>query len=397
MSKRSLFRVLKSRAQLHPSFLQLQSAARSNSTRLMMDEAFVRFSDKDGNFVQQFQTTGFDSRTFELYMSELLHSESFFIKAIAPQPDFLAEKDGMTIFIECTTSNPTDIGDAKIRPYATFNEQDAHFQEIMFRLEEELPIRVGGALYSKLTKRFGKNQSLGYWNLPHVTGYPFVIAVQCFHEPGALSFSGAAVANYLYGFRQKPSWNNRGQLAIDSSPIVEHRTNKKSIPSGFFALPEAKNISGVLWTNAGTVPKFTRIALSGPYPDKRVTALRFGNMYDFDPNAHAPQPFAYIVGDPGAPNETWGQEAVLYHNPRARFPVPMGLFETVGEGHIEEGRYVEDMKSDFVPFFSLTHLIDGDGHRRAAIEIGNLAWEHLIEAYEVQSKTTDHPIWGERG
>ena len=363
----------------------------------MVDEAFARFSDKDGNFVEQYQTTGFDSRTFELYVSELLHSESFSMQAIAPQPDFLAEKDGMQIFIECTTSNPTDTGDAKIRPYATFNERDTDLQEIMFRLEEELPIRVGGSLYSKLTKKFGKNPPLGYWNLPHVRGHPFVLAVQCFHEPGALSFSGAAIANYLYGFRQKPSWDDQGHLAIESSPIDEHRTGRKSIPSGFFTLPEAENISGVLWTNAGTIPKFTRMALSGPFPDKRVTALRFGNMYDFDPNAHAPQPFAYIVGDPGTPRETWGQEAVLYHNPRARFPVPMGLFDTVGEGHIEDGRYVEDMKSDFVPFFSLTHLIDGHGHRGAAIEIGNMAWKHLVEAYKVQSKTADHPIWGEHG
>lgn len=394
MPEGHLFKTLKPDAKLHPSFRQLQSATRSASTRAMMDEAFARYADKDGNFVEQFQTTGFDSRTFELYMSELLHSEKFSIQPTAPQPDFHAEKNGLEIFIECTTANPTDADDTRIRPYEPVNERDADLQDIMHRFEDDLPIRVGGTLYSKITKRFGKNPPLAYWDLPQVSGRPFVLAVQCFHEPGALSFSGAAVANYLYGFRQKPGWDNQGHLEIKSGPIAEHRRDQKIIPSGFFDLPDAQNVSAVLWTNAGTVPKFTRMALAGPYPDGGVTALRFGNMYDFDPNAHAPLPFAFIVGDPGTPHETWGQEAVLYHNPRAKFPIPLGLFDTVGEGHIEDGRYVEEMKSDFVPFFSLTHLIDGRGHRRVAIEIGEMAWKHLVEAYRIQSRTTDHPVWG---
>ena len=397
MSRSTLFSVLKSDVQLHPSFQQLQSASRSTSTRSMMDEAFARFTEKDGNFVEQFQTAGFDSRTFELYVSELLHSENFTIQTIASQPDFYAEKGGLKICIECTTSNPTDAGDARIRPYEPVNERDADLQDIMFRLDGDLPIRVGGALYSKLTKRFGKYPPLGYWDLPHVKGHPFILAIQCFHEPAALAFSGAAIASYLYGFRQKPSWDDQGQLVIETSPVYEHRRHEKVIPSGFFGLPESENVAGVLWTNAGTIPKFTRMALSGSYPDDHVTCLRFGSMYDFDPNAHAPLPFAYIVGDPDTPCETWGQESVLYHNPRAKCPVPTDLFDTVGEGHIEDGRYVEKMKSGFVPFFSLTHLVEGLGHRRGAINIGDMAWKHLLETYGVQSKTTDHPLWGGRG
>ncbi len=397
MSKSSLFKTLKPNVQLHPSFSQLQSAALSSATRSMIDEAFARFTDKDGNFVEQFQTAGFDSRTFELYVSELLHSETFTMQTSAPQPDFYAEKNGVEVFIECTTANPTDTGDAKIRPYKPVNERDADLEDIMFRFEEDLPIRVGGALYSKLAKRYGERPPLAYWDLPHVSRRPFILAVQCFHEHGALSFSIAAVASYLYGFRQKPSWDDQGRLKIETAPVAEHQRDEKVIRSGFFELPQAENISGVLWTNAGTIPKFTRMGLSGPYPDDRVTALRFGNMYDFDPNAHAPQPFAYIVGDPGTPSETWGQEAVLFHNPKAKFPVPMGLFETVGEGHIEDGRYIEEMKSDFVPFFSLTYLIGGRRHRRVAIDIREMVWKHLIEANRIQSKTTDHPVWGDRG
>lgn len=35
---------------------------------------------------------------------------------------------------------------------------------------------------------------------------------------------------------------------------------KKQIPSGFFNLPDAENVSAVLFTNTGTIPKFLRMA-----------------------------------------------------------------------------------------------------------------------------------------
>jgi hypothetical protein len=126
-------------------------------------------------------------------------------------------------------------------------------------------------------------------------------------------------------------------------------------------------VSAVLWTNAGTVAKFTRMALAGPYPDAEVTKLRFGATYDFDPNAHAPLPFAYIVGDADAPDETWGQEANLFHNPRARYPIPQGLFDTVADSRCIDGQYSDVIKGDFAPIMSMSMLISGVGHRRAAL------------------------------
>jgi hypothetical protein len=50
--------------------------------------------------------------------------------------------------------------------------------------------------------------------------------------------------------------------------------------------------------------------------EKRLDAMRFGNMIDHDPNAHLGLPFAFIVGDDDAPIETWGSEANLFE---ARF------------------------------------------------------------------------------
>ncbi len=65
-NKRGLFNPVVPKKLLHPSFKLVQSSPRNKSTRRLMNDAFVRLVEKDGNFVEQFQTTGFNTRTFEL-------------------------------------------------------------------------------------------------------------------------------------------------------------------------------------------------------------------------------------------------------------------------------------------------------------------------------------------
>jgi hypothetical protein len=379
---RGLFGRSPPKKQMHPSYMFLKDSPRNRSTRAMMNEAFARFADRDGNFVEQFQTTGFDNRTFELYVSELLHSEGFAMIGDAPHPDFSVEKGGVRIHIECTTANRTHKGGSRLVPYEPTNDKDLDLQDIRDRSENDIPVRIGGALRNKLLHRINsKRDPKAYWELPHVAGQPFVIAVESFHEHGSLGFGGAATAFYLYGIRQSPSWDDSGRLVIEQQEVARHVSADKDIPSGFFNLQGTEHVSAILWTNAGTVPKFTRAALAGPYPDEEVTMLRFGTMNDPDPNAHQPLPFAYIVGDQEAPDETWGQEAMLIHNPNALHPVPTGLFETVNETVLEDGRPVDTIKSGFFPYMSLSNVFAGAGHRKAAIDFGNRAYESLVQLF----------------
>jgi len=383
-SRRSLFKPIKPKKLLHPSFQLISTSPRNRSTRLMMNQAYGRFIDRDGNFIEQFQTTGFNNRTFELYISELLHAEGFIVNGSAPQPDFEAQKDGARVFIECTTANPTDKADGIIRPYEPLNDLDLDAEKLRARAEDEIPIRFGGALRSKLNHRVGKSNPLAYWELPRVVGHPFILAVQTFHEHGSLMFTSAGLSFYLYGIRQNAEWNESGELIINHTAVTQHAYGNKTIPSAFFMQEGTENISAVLWTNAGTVPKFTRMALAGPYPDPSVTMLRSGTMFDSDPNAHAALPFVYIVGDPGAPDETWGQEAVLFHNPNAKHPVPLGLFSTVTEGCVQDGQYIDQIKG-FSPYSSMSALIDGPGHRARARMLGDQVFSSLEGWYEKAS------------
>ena len=49
-------------------FEQARTWGGAEPGRLMAKEICVHFPDPDGNFLEQFQTTGFDARIFELYL-----------------------------------------------------------------------------------------------------------------------------------------------------------------------------------------------------------------------------------------------------------------------------------------------------------------------------------------
>jgi len=375
---------------LHPSFKRLLTARTLRSGRLQIEECSARYDDQDGNFVEQFQTTGFDARTFELYINELLFSEVFEHSDKLPYPDFHVSKNNVQIAIECTTANPTQTGKSEIEAYSPINPRDADIDDLVQRLLADAPIQIASPLFSKLNKRF---KGVPYWDLPSVKGKPFILAVQTFHEDGALAFSASALAGYLYGVQQTPDWDENEKLVINTHKLEEHKGKKKTIPTGYFDLPDSENISAILWTNAGTIPKFVRMGLQGNHPDKDMTALRWGNRYDYDPNAHAPKPFVHFVGGRRAPRETWGQEAVLFHNPNALNPVPFGLFESVTESVFEEDRPVDYLKSDFAPFFSMTQFFEGKDHRKSAKKMGKAMWKLLQATNQIQNMKDGNPLW----
>lgn len=58
------------------------------------------FIDIDGNFVEQFQSAGFDSRLLELYLNAYLTEEQLFINREHNAPDFIVKKYGKSVAIE---------------------------------------------------------------------------------------------------------------------------------------------------------------------------------------------------------------------------------------------------------------------------------------------------------
>jgi hypothetical protein len=247
-ARKTLFEPIVDKTKLNPRFKHLKTAATSEAARLMLDDVFQDFIDPDGNFLEQFQTTGFDARFFELYLYAYFSRSGYRVDRNQENPDFLVERNGTVVAVEATTVNASSRG--AVAKYGRKIEDLTEEERREYTLNE-LPIRFGSALFSKLKQQ--------YWNLPHCTGLPFVIAIEAFHDKGSLEFSDNALASYLYGLRHSASWTKDGKLIITSENVTTHQLGEKTIPSGFFNQPRTEFISAILFTNSGTSAKFTRM------------------------------------------------------------------------------------------------------------------------------------------
>lgn len=356
-------------ADLHPSFLVLRDSPQYAPARAIMRELLADFADPDGNFVQQFQTYGFDQRIFELYLDALFREAGAEIDRSHDRPDFVLSKAGQEVCVEATTANSAATGG--MRPYRTMMEARSH-DDFIIHLEDATPIRLGSPLYTKLKKE--------YWKLPHVTGRPLVFAIEDFHEGGSLMTSSTPLANYLYGLRSHWYHDDTGKLIISGSPIDKHKLGAKEIPSGFFSLPGAEHVSAVLFSNSGTVPKFNRMGQEGAYPSKDVRMLRWGTAYRHDSNSDQPLGFVYEVGD-GDMQETWREGTVLMHNPNALHPVPKKFLGTSVEEFLEDGRVVSYFRDNFHPYASMTEVYDSRIPTRELQKRADFLSQHLIQLY----------------
>lgn len=286
---------------LHPSFRKLVAFAGYAPSRAVMQQVFARMGDRDGDFVQQFQTQGFDARTWELYLYATFEALGFEIDMRHEAPDFLVDGRGVAWAVEATTANPPASGGEAM-------PEDPEARATYLR--EELPIRLGNPLLSKLRR--------AYWELPHVAERPFVIALQSFATDDSLHYTDTALADLLYGLRTTGSRREDGTLEATTTPIEQH-SGSKTIPSNFFGHPDAEHICAILWSNSGTVAKFGRMAYQQGLASAGLRMRRVGTRYVMNPDASEPASFEYEVG---SRYENWTEGLVVIHNPRALQRLP---------------------------------------------------------------------------
>ncbi len=154
--------------------------------------------------------------------------------------------------------------------------------------EEQMAIRWGSALFSKMKKQ--------YWDLPHVKDKPLIFAIADFHDNQSMLWSSTSRINYLYGIKQEHHFDKEGSLEIRSisadALIVE---NGIEIPSGFFSQPGAENISAVLMSSCGTLSKFNRMGRQCGFGGSNIQMVRIGQYYNPEPNATKPLKFIYVT------------------------------------------------------------------------------------------------------
>jgi hypothetical protein len=358
-ASRDLFTPVVSVDNLDESFRDVALQPGHEAAQAMINTVFANFHDVDHSFVREFQTAGFSARVFELALFAYIEEQNLALDRTSVAPDFVL-RGQHPVAIEVTTTNP-----AQGRSYDD-SAQTTVIPSDLPGADREFVFQMGKALRRKLLHRDASGHA--YWEKPHVSGAPFVIAVGAFHNEHAQFHPDGLLARYLYGVDQTLSLDRTGTLVISQHQITDHSFGDRTIPSALFRQPDAANLSGVLFSNSHTIAKFNRVGTELGMGSPETALVRFGTCYNHEPGATEPDQFAYIVGErPNEALETFAEGLHLFINPWATHPLlPAALPNIVVYSMRDNGTVIPDIPGGFLPLISKTFTVVGQGAQLAA-------------------------------
>ena len=358
------------KTQLHPFFRVLSENPERAPGRATIKEIGPWLAPTDPHFVREFQGEGFNQRLWEMYLWAAFRDLG--MDVTQPEaPDFHCNRLGFEFTAEATTVAPSMSGLMATHPDPKTPEEMREF------LAHYMPMKFGSALTAKLKKKTATGQS--YWQRGAAPGRPFILAIADYHKPGgdgelgSMTYSGSALWLYLYGHRL--TWKHvNGKLVITATKSADHAYLEKTVPSGFFDLPNAEHISAVLFTNAATISKFDRMGIIAGFKASGTHFYRIGYRHDPTPHAAEPKPFHGEITE--ETKERWADELQLFHNPRALHPIPIELFEGTAHHFFEDGEPHSIGPNDRI-LGSYTAIIKG---------VADEDWDATIQADEAMKE-----------
>lgn len=339
-----VFNIISKESEQSTQFQNLNNLKAFRPAKNILEGICKPLVDRDGNFIQQFQTTGFYQRLWEIFLHSVFVENNFEIINQHERPDFFLKKDDIELFVEACSSNPAtndkftnDFIEASLKSKDKEAEQD---------LKDYYTMKIGSILFSKLKKK--------YWELEWVKLKPFILAVMPSHNKLAYFLPDYKIIEYLYGKWFKSTVIN-SKIEGESGLMIEHNYDKKTIPSGFFEQPYTENVSAVIFTNTCEIQKFNRIGHQGKYHDKDIFIIRSGSCYNDAPDG-LPKNFKYQVL-PDGHIETWSEGVSIFHNPNAKIPLAKELFKGVRQIWIDENGKLDGEMPQFYPFNSITGVL----------------------------------------
>lgn len=348
-----LFTLAVAAEKLHPNFRYLCESRDCADAREALKVLATYFSDIDGNFVKDFQSAGFDSRLWEIYLFACCLEEGLDRNLTHNRPDFLISRGSQRAAIEAAIIGEPVKRQPSVDHPMVGDLPGAAPPELRSALRERVAIRYSSSLTKKLKNR--------YWELKHVRGMPLVLALADFHEPMCQLWTHSILREYLYGECVTVIPDQDGNVTVEQQLIEGYtKASGARVEANFFALPEARHISAVLSSNHATLSKFSRMGrLSGfGLSESSKKVVRTGTCFDASPGAKMHGIFGYEV-HPGLVTETWTEGLVMYHNPRAEHPFPPELLPSIAHYFPAIGsRPPQARFPTFFPFVSITrHLI----------------------------------------
>jgi hypothetical protein len=314
-----LFEPVVEEARQHPNFKSILKMA-NGFVFDVLDDWARGFTDRDGKFVIEFQTT-FNSSFWELYIFAILKHLQLSVDFTEPSPDFYVP--GLSLNIEATIAS---------------NAQGSE-PEWAHRKLEKIPtdlnefnrstiIRLSNGLVEKHRKYVGS-----YSKLDHVRCRPYVVAISNFDQPWSFMAAQRPIEAVLHGYyvdeeRYLAQGPEKGKLEGEDLLRV-FKDNGSPVELGMFTTPAYKDISAVIFSSCANMGK-VRALSSDPVSTIIFSALRL------NPNSTVP----HVIREPKRRYEESLLDGLrVYHNPFAEHPLDPAVFRnrSVFQSYYENG------------------------------------------------------------
>lgn len=299
-------------------------ATRNGFTMDVINDWARGFIDRDGKFVEEFQTT-FNSSFWELYIHAVIKKYGWAVDFSVERPDFYIPSLGINI--EATIAS--NARDAK--PEHDWSEPPP---SDLNAFNMKSIVRLASAFSSK-HRLYQKS----YAQLDHVRDRPFILAMANFDQP--YGFLGCqrpieALLNAYYVDEECFLGGDQNATLTGDALMQVAKANGAPIELGVFESPAYSEISAVLFNSCATIGK-VRALSSDPNPNIFFSAVRL-NMKSNHAHLIQQRKQDYV--------ENLLDGLRVYHNPFARYPIDPALFRnhSVFQVYVADGEWVAEQR-----------------------------------------------------
>lgn len=301
-----LFDPIIDKERLHANFRNILRMGNGFALDVLNDWA-SGFIDRDGKFVEEFQTT-FNSSFWELYLFAVLKKCGMDVDFSKTRPDFCIPSCNFNI--EATVASNAKNTEPEHTQFGKSPPNDLN----AFNLQTI--IRLSNSLTAKHRK-----YAESYAALEHVKDRAYVVAVTNFDQPFSYMACQRPIEAVLFGYyvdeeHYIATGGREGRLKGNELLSV-FKDNGSPVALGMFTSPAYEEISAVIFSGCANMGK-VRALSSDPSEAISFTALRFNPASD--------QP--HVIKQPKRRyEETLLVDGLrVYHNPYASYPLDPSIF-----------------------------------------------------------------------
>jgi hypothetical protein len=345
--------------QLDPAYLALRDSPLLAPARHVIADLQCRIDNFSTDLAEDFQTTGFGSRLFQLLLIGMFSATGHRVEVSAHGRRLLLTKAETRATVDVLTAEDPVPRSNGLR-FA-----DAAQDEDRFGPHARRRHGISAGLAAMLLRQL----RMPWSSVSTASGMPRVLAVHDMPLACNAVNSAHALSSFLWGHEQHWHVDVSGQYVVDDHVVIACMAIDANaqgklpghVPAGLFAQPEAQDITAVLFlVEPELVSKFNRLGQEGAHRCDAVRMLRHGTCLASAGPSSAPEAFAYEVGRDCAARESWAEGSVLVHNPHALFPLPRGWLGAGVEDEFKSGAVSRTLSGAFHPFTSVTEMLPGD-------------------------------------